>query len=211
MTLFNVLLGMHIFFGSVSLLLGAFILLTKKGDKRHKLAGMIYFYAMLLTAMLAIVMTYLNPNVFLFITAVFTAYMILSGKRYLNKRSTDDVSMIDWLLTVAMCLFGLVFVTLGILNVVQSNFFGIVLIVFGGISMMFVYDDYINFTGKSTVKNYWLITHLQRMVGSYIAASTAFLVVNNTLLPGVVAWLLPTVLFVPLIIKWSTKFQINKK
>jgi hypothetical protein len=47
------------------------------------------------------------------------------------------------------------------------------------------------------------------MTGSYIASSTAFLVVNNTILPGIIAWLIPTVLLVPLIIMWSRKNEIK--
>jgi uncharacterized membrane protein YobD (UPF0266 family) len=39
---------------------------------------------------------------------------------------------------------------------------------------------------------------------------TAFLVGNNTFQANVVAWLLPTVIVVPLIIFWIRKFKINK-
>ena len=49
------------------------------------------------------------------------------------------------------------------------------------------------------------------MMGSYIAAMTAFIVVNNTILPEIVAWLLPTVIVTPLIIKWSRKYKIQTK
>jgi len=52
-----------------------------------------------------------------------------------------------------------------------------------------------------------LVTHLQRMIGAYIASLTAFLVVNNTILPGVIAWLLPSVLLVPFIMAWSKKYK----
>ena len=45
------------------------------------------------------------------------------------------------------------------------------------------------------------------MVGTYIASITAFLVVNNTILPGLVVWLAPGVLLTPLIFYW---ININK-
>ena len=52
-----------------------------------------------------------------------------------------------------------------------------------------------------------MLAHLQRMTGSYIAACTAFLVVNldkvKIPIPPVIAWLLPTMILTPLIIKWS--------
>ncbi|TVR77746.1 MAG: DUF2306 domain-containing protein [Chitinophagaceae bacterium] len=201
----------HIFFGGISLVIGLFILLIKKGDKRHKSIGNIFFYAMILTVFSAFIMTYLRPNYFLFIVGVFTAYMLLSGKRYLKKKKITDVKHIDWLLTFIMLLFGAAFIAFGFYLVFKSNFFGIVFLVFGVISLVFVYQDYLNFKGKAGVKNYWLVTHFQRMIGSYIATITAFLVVNNTFLPGVIAWLLPTAILVPLIIFWSRKYEIKHK
>ncbi|MBK6859075.1 MAG: DUF2306 domain-containing protein [Saprospiraceae bacterium] len=209
MTLFKILLAIHIFCGGTSLLIGFFILLSRKGNRRHKFAGTIYFYSMLLTALLAVVLAYLHPNYFLFIIGIFTSYMLLTGKSYLRKRSQFDVKYIDWLLSLTMLLFGAVLIAFGCYNMILGNYFGIVHLVFGGFSWLFVYQDYINFKGRSSVQNYWLVTHLQRMVGSYIASVTAFIVVNNTLLPGIVAWILPTVLLVPLIIIWSRKYENN--
>lgn len=46
------------------------------------------------------------------------------------------------------------------------------------------------------------------MVGAYIASFTAFIVVNYTLIPNLVAWLLPTVNIVPLIIYWIKKWSV---
>jgi hypothetical protein len=61
------------------------------------------------------------------------------------------------------------------------------------------------YKGNIKNKNYWLLIHIQRMVGSYIAALTAFLVVNNTYLPPLMAWLMPTIIMTPLIFYWSKK------
>jgi uncharacterized membrane protein len=208
MNLFNVLLIIHIICGSISLLLGAYILAIKKGGKKHTLIGNIYFGAMLTTAFVAFPMSYMHTNYFLFIISVFTSYMLLTGKRYIKKKTAADTSMIDWMLSIIMLVFALLFIGLGILTIYKAVYFGIVLVVFGSIALLFVYRDYINFTGRSGVKNFGLTTHLQRMIGSYIASTTAFLVVNNTILPGIVAWLLPTLIITPLIIKWTRKYQV---
>ncbi len=209
MTLFNFLLVLHIVFGGTGLLLGTFVMFLKKGDKRHKLLGNIFFYSMLGTGLFAIALSYLHPSQFLFITAVFTIYMVMTGKRYLKKKGISDVTTFDWLLTVTMFVFGIAFIGLGTSGMVKNDYFGIVLIVFGGLSLLFVYQDYKNFKGQSNVKNYWLTTHLQRMIGSFIAALTAFVVVNNTFLPDILAWLLPTAILVPFIIIWSRKHKIK--
>jgi uncharacterized membrane protein len=209
MTVFQILLVLHVLGGSLSLLLGLYIMITKKGDKTHKIVGKIYFYSMLTAAIVALPMSYLHPNYFLFIISVFTAFMLLSGKRYLLKKKPSDVTPSDWFLTIIMLIFGLAFLGFGVLNLIKNEFFGIVFIAFGFISLLFVVQDYKNFKGKSSIKNYWLTTHIQRMTGSYIASVTAFIVVNNTILPDVLAWLLPTVTMVPLIIKWSRKYKVE--
>jgi uncharacterized membrane protein len=211
MTIFQLLLALHIICGGISLLLGLFVLLTKKGDKRHQVAGITFFYAMLSTSLLALIMSILHPSYFLFIIGIFTTYMLLTGKRYLKKKNVKDVKAIDWILTFTMLLFGIAFMVYGAYNLMNGRNFGIVLLVFGAISLLFVSQDYFNFKGKASVKNYWLLTHIQRMIGSYIASVTAFLVVNNTILPGIIAWLLPTFLLVPFIIYWSRKYEIKLK
>ena len=210
MSVFKILLIIHIVSGGASLLLGLLLLLLPKGDKRHRFIGKIYFFSMLTAALIALPMSYMHSNYFLFIIAVFTSFMLVTGKRYLKKKALEDVKPIDWILTAIMLVFGAAFIGFGFYNIIRANYFGIVLMVFGGISMLYVYQDYINFKGKSSVKNYWLTTHIQRMTGSYIASATAFLVVNNKILPDIIAWLLPTFLLVPLIVKWSRKHEIKR-
>ncbi len=208
MNIFETLLFIHIAFGSLSLLFGTYILSTKKGGKKHKTIGTAYFFAMLTTAIVALPLSYIHPNYFLFIISVFTSYMLLSGRRYIRKTSTENIKVFDWLLSIVMLIFALLFIGLGVFYILKGNFFGIVFVVFGSIGLLFVYQDYINFNGKSNIKNFGLTTHLQRMIGSYVASVTAFLVVNNKILPAIVAWLLPTLIIVPLIIKWTRKYKI---
>ena len=184
---------------------------AKKGNTRHKKIGKVYFYSLLTASVAAIPMSYLHSNYFLFLISVFTIYILLSGVNYLNKKSLKSVNTTDWVLTIIMLLFAIALIAFGIFNIVKGNYFGIVLIVFGSIGLLFSYQDYINFKGKSKIKNYFLTTHLQRMTASYVASTTAFLVVNNKVLPSVLAWLLPTIILVPVIITWTRKYKIEKK
>ena len=209
MDLFKTLLFVHIVCGGVSLLLGLYVLLAKKGTAIHKRIGRTYFYCMLTAALVSFPLSYLHPNYFLFIIGVFTSYMLLTGKRYLTKKKITDVKQIDWVLALVMLIFGIAFIVFGIYKLMLSNSFGIVFLVFGGVSILFVWQDNGNFRGRARYQNYWLTTHIQRMIGSYIATVTAFLVVNNKILPDVVAWLLPTFLLVPLIIKWLKKYSVR--
>jgi uncharacterized membrane protein len=208
MTLFKILQLIHIVGGSASLLLGIVVLSLKKGNQQHKLLGNVYFFAMLTSSVVAIPMSYLHPNYFLFIIAIFTIYMLVTGYRYLGKKSGEDISILDWLLTLIILLFGFAFIGFGAYNINKQNYFGVVFLVFGTVCFLFAKKDYQNFKGQSAIKNYWLTGHIQRMTGSYIASATAFLVVNNKILPGIIAWLLPTFIIVPLINKWSKQHQI---
>ncbi|MEO8853931.1 MAG: hypothetical protein ABI359_09135 [Ginsengibacter sp.] len=215
---FRIFLVIHIISGTTGLLAGTINILRKKGDKTHKLAGKFFLYSMLAVGFSAFVLSVLHPNYFLFIVGVFTIYMAASGDRYLRLKNisiSQRPGIIDWALTSFMAVFGMAFIGFGIYNLVKGNNFGIVLIVFGLVGLKFVKTDIKNFRGKSNVINFWLLAHLQRMIGAYIAALTAFLVVNGDalqdFLPTYVIWLLPTVLVVPFIFKWTNKFKLIKK
>jgi hypothetical protein len=137
--------------------------------------------------------------------------MTLSGRRYLKLKKLDSgmaAGLKDYILTCGMLLFGLLFLGMGLTELLSDRAFGTVYIVFAGIGIMMVFQDFRNYRGYSKIKNQWMLCHLQRMIGSFIAALTAFLVVNNNILPGIVAWLLPTIILVPVIILLSQKLQI---
>lgn len=168
---------------------------------------------MLTAGISSLILSYLHPNSFLFMVGVFTLYMICSGQRYLKHKEIDkfNLGFIDWTITFCMLVAGLLFIGTGISGIIKSNLFGIVYVVFGSLGLLFVWQDFNNYTNKSKIKNYWLLSHLQRMTGSFIASLTAFLVVNAKnfpdIIPGFLYWLLPTIVFAPLIIQWSNKYQ----
>lgn len=163
----------------------------------------------------SLVLSCLHPNYFLFMVGLFTLYMVSSGKRYLKhkKIETQRIENVDWAISIIMLIGGLLFVGLGIWFILKANLFGLVFVVFGSFGLLFVWQDFLYFNKKSSIKNYWLIGHLQRMTGAFIASITAFLVVNAKyfpdIIPGFVYWLLPTIIFTPLIVKWSKKYNVK--
>lgn len=210
MSLFSVLLTLHVAGGTSALVIGTIILCIKKGDKRHRLLGKLYFFTMITAALVSLPMAYLHPNYFLFIVGVFSSYMLVSGWRYLKIKSVEHVTTLDWIHTITMLLFAIGFIGFGLYNIVTGFNFGLVFLVFGAIGLLFVKGDFTNFKGNSKTKNVWLTAHFQRMMGSYIASVTAFLVVNNSYIPGIIAWLLPTLIIVPIIVFWTKKYEISK-
>ncbi|WP_293871980.1 DUF2306 domain-containing protein [Flavobacterium sp.] len=206
--LFKILLIIHIITGSIGLFTGTINIIRKKGDQFHKLVGNFFFLSMIINAVAGFVMSILHKNLFLSIIAVFSFYMTATGQRFLSLKTIDKdqkPKTIDWILTLTMLLFALFFIIFGFYLLINYNKFGTVLLVFGLISILMAKKDIAIYQGKVKFKNYWLLIHIQRMIGAYIAALTAFLVVNNTYLPSLVAWLLPTVILTPLIFYWSKK------
>ncbi|MFA7273863.1 MAG: hypothetical protein WC044_08340 [Crocinitomicaceae bacterium] len=214
--LFHFFLIVHIFAGAIGLFFGTINILRKKGDPTHQWMGKLFLYGMLTVGVSAFVLSILHPNYFLFIVGVFTFYMAATGNRYLSLKelnTTQKPKWVDWVLSIFMLLFGFTFVLFGSYHLTKSNPFGLVFIVFGLIGLRMVQRDLKNYRGKIEITNYWLIAHLQRMIGAYIAAITAFLVVNSQYfpLPGFVLWLLPTGILVPLIVVWTKKYTVLLK
>jgi uncharacterized membrane protein len=210
--LFKTLLALHIAAGTIGLTTGTINTIGKKGGKMHRIVGLAFLYSMLVVGGTAFILSVLHPNYFLFIVGVFTLYMVCSGTRYMHLKNLSKgqrPQWMDWLLTSFMLFFGIAFLIFGIYHLSHKNTFGIVFIVFGAIGLRFVRTDFKNFSGKAKASNAWLLAHIQRMIGGYIATLTAFLVVNNTVLPGYIAWLLPALVLVPLIVIWVRKYKIT--
>ena len=199
----KVLLYSHIILGTIGLVAGVLVITLKKGDKRHKLIGEIFSYALGLAMIMSFPISFSTENVFLFCIGFWTLYMIITGNRVLKRVRPEMISKLDWLITILMLIFSLILLGYGISLFLAGNGLPIVSIVFALISFFFVWTDFRFFKGKHKAVNAHQLIHIQRMMGAFIASVTAFIVVNNTILPGVIGWLLPTIVFVPLIVKWS--------
>ncbi len=201
----------HIASGSIVLLVGFIIILLKKGDKRHALLGRIYYYTVLLTTLSSLPQAYLLNNFFLFTLGIFTLYFAITGKRYSQKIETTRASTLDWLVTSFLIIFGMGFFVYSIYHLIQGTQFGYIFLFFGFLSIFLAYQDFKCFNGLSNIKNYGLVLHLQRMVGSYITSWTAFIVVNVTFLPLAWTWFLPILIMIPISLYWTSKLKILHK
>ena len=210
--LFKILLAIHIFFGSIGLLTGTLNIIRKKGNKPHFLVGKLFFFSMIINAIAGFIMSILHNNIFLLIVAVFSFYMVCTGQRILSLKNlavNQKPAPIDYCLTFGMLLFGSGFIIYGGFLLLNQNYFGSVMLLFGSISIFFVRTDLHLYKGIVKFKNYWLLVHLQRMIGAYIASVTAFIVTVHQFNLGIIGWLLPTVVLVPLIVKWSRHYAIK--
>lgn len=211
---FKIILIIHIISGFTGLLLGTVLLIRKKGDVIHKKLGKVFTLAMISTGLCAFYLSYVNPNIFLFIVGVFTIYLSISGYRmiHLKKAHLGQKPQIgDAFLTILMLISSMIFFYIGIKYVLAKQLFGIVYFLFGSISLRLCAVEYKAYTGKITDKLYGLKNHIGRMTGAYIAAFTAFLVINNTFLPAVLAWSLPGIIGGVIISKSIQKLKSNHK
>lgn len=197
--MYRYILFLHIVSGGSSLLSGLIALSAKKGCRLHRLSGRVYLIAMTLVVFSSLTMSVIKPNPFLFSIGAFTLYMMLTGWRSVLNKSFI-ASWYDW----ASC--GAAMIT-GAWMIAQVQ---IVLLVFGCILCLMGLQDFLLYyraANRKPHKTYWLQTHIGRMTGSYIATTTAFLVVNIQLTPMWIIWLGPTLLGTILIIYYTKKYR----
>jgi uncharacterized membrane protein len=212
--IYKIILLIHITSGSVGLLTGTINIIKKKGGKRHRQIGKLFLFSMITTGVSSIILALVKSNTFLFIVGIFTIYLVGTGSRYMNLRvlgKGQKPKFIDWFLSLGMLLSGSCFVAWGIYLMTSSTTFGLVLLIFGLIGLINVKNDFKNYSGRYKNKNYWMLIHIGRMIGAYIASLTAFIVVNAKYFPididPIILWLGPTLILTPFLVYWSKPFK----
>jgi hypothetical protein len=210
-TIIRGILVVHVLAGFTAFFIAPVPLLTAKGGKTHRRWGKIYFWAMAVVASTAMVLAIWRPILFLAFVAVFSFYFAFRGYRVLSRKRPlegQGPGVIDWVGAVLAFLGSAMLTVLGILRPspvwVQLSF---VAIAFGLIGMTFSVSDMWEFTHPPADKNFWWYAHMGGMIGSYIAAVSAFSVVNFHFLPTAVRWLWPSFIGIPGIIILTTYYK----
>lgn len=211
--LFSLFLILHITTGSIGLITGTAVIIAEKGKNLHKFLGKVFYLSMLSAGFSALALSVIKSNNFLLILGVFTIYLVWGGNSYLyySKHKLNGPRKVDLALFFLMLISIIIFIVLGILLAKKGNTFSIVYFFFSFISIRFLQKDYYFFKDKNRNYNKSISMHLQRMMGGYIASTTAFLAVNVKYIPFEIPefiwWILPTLVFTPFIIKWSKKYS----
>jgi uncharacterized membrane protein len=210
-TAIRLTLWVHVLAGAVALVVAPVALLTLKGGPTHRRWGKVYFWAMAVVAATAIVVGLWRSILFLVLTAVFSFYAALSGYRVLYLKRPDlgqRPSALDWIAAGITLAAGATLVTLGVIKPTpRFQQLSTVAIVFGFIGLAISGLDVLRFVRPPGDKLAWWYKHMTNMIGSYIAAVTAFSVVNFTVLPTTLRWLWPTMIGTPLIAIWITFYR----
>lgn len=200
-TLKGILLAIHIVSGFAALFIGVLAIILKKGNRQHRIYGMIFFVSMMLVCVTALSISAMTSNVFLFTVGVFTFTQVYFGKRAV-KNKIQKASLAD--LSVLL---------LGLMNVaIMAITLNVVLLVFATISLIQLFTQskffYLVWSGKEIPSNTWLVQHVGLMLGSYIATLTAFLVVNLQFIkPEWLVWITPSILGGSLIAYFTGKIK----
>ena len=204
-------LWIHVLAGTVALVVAPIALLTVKGGPTHRRWGKVYFWAMAVVAATAIVVGSWRGLLFLMLIAVFSFYFALSGYRVLYRKRPDlgqRASSLDWAAAVITLAASVALIVLGFTQPTPTfQRLSTVAISFGGLGLTLAGLDVWQFLSPPADKRAWWYKHMANMIGSYIAAVTAFSVVNFLFLPTTLRWLWPTMIGTPAIAVWITYYK----
>jgi uncharacterized membrane protein len=198
-------LAVHIAAGSGAFVLAPLALITAKGGNAHRMWGKIYFWCMAVVAFTALIMAAYRPVLFLALVAIFSFYAAFSAYRVLGQKAAwkgvPVVRGLDWSAALFCFAASLALAVLGAFWPALVQNLRIPAIVFGLVGMRISGKSMWGFTHPPTEKMFWWYAHLQGMIGSYIAAWTAFSVVTiGPLLHGAWwVWIVPISVGIPAI------------
>jgi uncharacterized membrane protein len=200
----KVLLGIHISAGVMAFVLAPVALATAKGGKQHKRWGKVYLWSMGMVAATAVPMAFYFPVRFLALVAVFSFYFAFSAYRVLRLKELargGSASPMDWTAAVVTFSTSSLLAWLSWFRPASIEVLPVVGMIFGFIGMSAAAGQLVSFVRKPKEKMFWWYTHLGNMIGSYIAAWSAFSVVTLTRVIGNhwYVWLWPTMVGVPAI------------
>ncbi len=202
----NGLLTLHIVAGSLALVSAGAALAVKKGGRSHKRVGSTFFYSMVVIFLTAVTMAVLTSNTFLFLVALFSFYLAFSGWRFARNRSGEP-QWVDWLAVIIMVSSGLLMGFLAFKDYPQFTSTSVTLSVFGSIAIVLGLADTKSHRDRAATGKVRIAKHLTNMLGGTIAVVTAVLVVNVSMTPPWLGWILPTILMLPVIIWWRRKVK----
>jgi uncharacterized membrane protein len=219
----KMLLALHIAGGSAALLSMMIPIVTRKGGRAHRRAGWIFVAGMALVSVTALILSAWRfffdeqPGVrtfalFLFYIAILTAAGVSTGIRVLRVRHRSSgpngqprpsawdlgLSALLFATSIGMAAYGVVaqlplLAAFSLVGIVSSS------------------SQLAYWLRTPKHRMHWWFEHMGSMLGSSIAATTAFLVVNadrfGAAQDSLVVWLAPTIVGTPLIAGWTAYYR----
>ncbi|MXZ92440.1 MAG: hypothetical protein F4W95_04305 [Chloroflexi bacterium] len=203
------MLVIHIAAGSVALLTALVALVTAKGGVMHVRAGRVYAIGMTLIFLTAVPLAVLGADVFLLLIAFFSFYLVFAGWRFARNRSRRP-QPVDWVAVAILGLTGLAMWGYAVALALGGDGQWVTMLVFGGIAVALSVADGLFFRQglrreRRPAPYLRVQRHLTNMMAGTIATVTAVMVVNVSLNPVWLPWILPTIVITPLIVWWNVR------
>lgn len=202
----NGLLRLHWLAGSVALVVAPLAMGVRKGGRWHRRWGRSFVLAMFIVCVSAVVVALHRGNALMALLAVFSFHLTAAGWRalYLKRlHKGQRPAAIDWVLHGTAGIMNFCLLLWGVGGMVLYHTDDprhILFAVFGAIGTLLVLRYARQFFKRRHDRHEWFYDHVTGMLAGYIATVSAFSAVNlSGHLPGLVAWLWPTVVGTPAI------------
>lgn len=204
---------LHIAAGFTALFVAPVAMVVRKGGDAHRIWGKVFFYAMAVVAVTAIVVGIWKNNLFLAMLAVLSFHLAASGYRALYQKRLHEGQKPGTMDIVVQGTAGVVNGGLfiwGFTNILLGNRGAgtLLFLAFGLIGSFMVWRNLQRFYKRSHDKHEWLFAHMSNFIGAYIATVSAFSAVNMDFIKPVwLQWLWPTLVGTPLIFWWTAQYK----
>lgn len=220
--LFKIILYIHIAFGALSLIVFWIPVIVKKGGDIHNKAGKVYVFTIWVVVITATLLSLINLYNGLYIAAAFLGFLgVITGHPLWygivilkhKKKLPIGVQRMNLFLNWVLFLGGLGLVIWSMILKVQGQ--AILLLVFGIIGL----SSALPLLFKPKMKSHWIAEHIEGLLGTGIAAYTAFFAFGGSRLFGhifteqwvIIPWILPTIIGVFGIKFYKRKYIKNEK
>ena len=202
----DAILFVHILAGFAALGMAGVALGTVKGGRWHRRSGNGYVLSMLAVTLTTFALVAIRPNLFLFVIAIFSFYLVFTGWRAAMLRDGRP-RLPDHAAGGVMALTSGGMMALGAAGLLAGGGGAqpVILLVFGSIGLTLSLSDWRDWRAGPVTGKARIARHLTRMLAGTIATITAAVVVNLDFLPALVTWLGPTALITPLIFWWNAR------
>jgi len=211
----ELLRSLHAVAGIVIALSGLIQIILPKGGMRHAMTGLTYLCAWLVTLVSGAFIG--NPMITSF--GIFGFYMALTGWRFASRRRSTHKTA-EKVVVVVGALSALGTLAFGTYLLTIKDNFGWVGIFLGLIFTFFCFRDLIEYVFKKKIreikstKSQWYFEHISRMYISYIAAMTAFTVIQHIFQNDYMNWMVPSIsgfILIPVSLRFFRKKLDEKK
>jgi hypothetical protein len=201
---------LHVFFGTVALVVAPAAVVARKGGGWHRRCGFAFVLAMAIVLFSAGFLWQAKGHLFLVPLGAVSGYLVFNGYRNIarHRRRVPDPfeDRVDLLAAGVAVAAGCGVIYLAA-TAATDLMFSIrpALVGIAAIAVCFAMNDVLGFTAPR-MKTGWIVGHFAGMIAAYIAAVTAFVVINAHAVPMILRWLVPSLAGGSVIVTYTLRY-----